>query len=151
MWTQRRLEDTRRDTHYVLHVPKLGALFVDLHGEFTCGGEDEDNGAVTGGEEGLTKIKRERVSHEAVPNPTGRLRVDVEHRWQCKRDGLPRAGLSDGDNIATRESNGPGLTLDRRGGLEPLLLDSLKNVIGETSFLKCSNWLGNPIALNLRV
>lgn len=34
-------------------LPELGAFLLDLNGQLTCGGENERDGAITGGEERL--------------------------------------------------------------------------------------------------
>jgi hypothetical protein len=77
--------DSRRFT-------KLGAFGLGLHSEFSSGSKDKDNGTVTGLKKGLS--------------------VDVNHGWECERDGFTGTGFRDGDKVSSGQGHGPSLTLN---------------------------------------
>lgn len=124
------LGDTTVDTG-VADARRLAELVnfgLNLDGEFTSRGEDEDDGTVTGGEE--------------------RLSVDVDNRGQTVGQGLSGTGLGNTDDVATRESHGPALGLDGSRVGKALGLDLVDNVSRETSLIEGLDGLGNVLALD---
>ena len=106
---------------------EFGAFSLNLDGEFTSRGEDQDNGSVTGRKEGLG--------------------VDVHHGGKSERDGLAGTGLRDADNVTTRQGHGPGLALDGRRGGETQSADLGEDVLGEAGFVEGSDGAGNVLAV----
>lgn len=96
---------------------------LDLNSKLTSGSENQDDGAVTGSEE--------------------RLGVDVDDGGKAVGEGLSGTGLSNTDNIASRESHRPSLRLDSGGLLETLGLDLVHDVAGETGLIEGGDGLGD--------
>ena len=117
-----RVSDSRR-------FAKLGALGLGLHRELTSGGKDEDDGSITGSEEGLS--------------------VDVNHGRKGERDGLSGTGLGDGDDISTGQSHGPGLALNGGGMREAEGPDLAQDVVGEPGLVERGDGSGDVLALDL--
>jgi hypothetical protein len=118
------VSDSRRFT-------KLGAFLLNLNSEFSSGGKNEDDGTIASGEE--------------------RLSVDVDHGGESKRNGLSGTSLGDGNDISTRESHGPSLTLDRSGSIETHGSDLGHDILGETGLVKGRDGSGDVFSLNLGV
>jgi hypothetical protein len=108
---------------------ELGALLLNLNGELTSRGEDEDDGTVTGGEEWLS--------------------VDVDHGREGEGDGLSGTGGGDGDDVASGEGHGPRLALNGGGGGEPGTLDLVHDVRGEVHLIEVGDRLDNISAEDL--
>lgn len=98
---------------------KLGALGLSLHSEFSSGSKDKDNGTITGLKE--------------------RLGVDVNHGWECERDGFTGTGFGDGDEVSSRQGHRPGLTLNSGRLGETGRLNFSHDVVGETGFVEGSD------------
>lgn len=124
------LGDTTVDTG-VANARRFAELVnfsLNLDSELTGGGEDEDDGTVTGREE--------------------RLGVDVDDRRKTVGEGLSGTGLGDTGDIATRESHGPALALNGGRVGEALGLDLVDHVAGETSLVEGLDRLGDVLALD---
>lgn len=109
-------------------LSELGDFGLNLNGQFTGGGEDKDNGAVTGGEKGLG--------------------VDVNDGRKTVGQGLSGTRLSDTDDVATGEGHGPTLRLDSGGAVEALGLDLAKDVLRETSLVESLDGARDVSSLN---
>jgi len=108
---------------------ELCALELSLNGKFTGRSENEDNGTVTGCEQGLS--------------------VDMNHSGKGEGDGLAGTSLGDGDNVSTRQCHRPSLALNRSGSIETHGADFGHDVFGKASFLEGSDWAGDVAALDL--
>jgi len=108
---------------------KLGALFLNLNCEFTSGSEDENDGTVAG--------RKERLS------------VDVNHGGESERDGLSGTGGRDGDEVTSRESHGPSLTLNRRRSGETSTFDLGHDVGREVHLVEVGDRLGDVVSEDL--
>jgi hypothetical protein len=108
---------------------ELGALLLDLDGELTGRSEDEDDGSVSGGEEGLG--------------------VDVDHGGEGEGDGLSGSSGRDGDEITSGEGHGPRLALNGGGGGEAGALDLGHNVVGEVGLSERVDGLGDVASEDL--
>ena len=112
-------------------LSELGALLLDLDSKFSGGGKDEDNGSVSSFKE--------------------RLSVDVDHGGKGERDGLSGTGLGDSDEISTRESHRPSLTLNGGRGGETHSSDFRHDILWETGFVKGSDGSGDVLTGDLVV
>jgi hypothetical protein len=124
------LGDTTVDTG-VANARRFAELVnfsLNLDSELTGGGEDEDDGTVTGREE--------------------RLGVDVDDRRKTVGEGLSGTGLGNTSDIATGESHGPALALNGGGVGEALGLDLVDHVAGETSLVEGLDGLGDVLSLD---
>ena len=79
------------------------------------------------------------------------LRIDVEHGWKRKRNGLARAGLGDGDDVVTAECHGPGLALDGGRVGEALGADCAHDVLGEPNLVEGGDGAWDVAALDLHL
>ena len=102
---------------------KLGDFLLNLDSQLTGGSKDQDNRAVSGGEE--------------------RLCVDVDNRGKTVSEGLSGTGLGNTNDIATRESHGPTLRLNGGRSRETLGLDLIHDIAGETSLVEALDRLGD--------
>lgn len=107
---------------------ELGDLLLDLDSKLTGRSENQDDGTITGREEGLG--------------------VDVDNSRQTVSQGLSGTSLGDTDHITSREGHGPTLRLNGSGSREALGLDLVDNITGETSLIEGLNGLGNIRASN---
>lgn len=98
---------------------ELGHFGLDLNCKLTSRGEDKNDRSVARRKE--------------------RLGVDVDDRRKAVSQGLSGTSLGNTDNIATRESHGPALGLDRGRGRETLSLDFRQDVLREAGFIKGLN------------
>lgn len=73
-------------------LSKLVGFDLDLVGELASGSQNKHGGPVT------------RIIASLL---------DVHKTWQQESTGLTGSGLSNGDEVSTFHSNGPGLRLDR--------------------------------------
>ena len=89
-------------------LSELADLLLNLDSKLTSGRENEDDGAIAGGEE--------------------RLSVDVNDGRKTVGQRLSGTGLGNTNNVATRESHGPTLSLDSGGLGETLGLDLVHHV-----------------------
>ena len=124
------LGDTTVDTG-VANARRFAELVnfgLNLDSEFTSGGEDKDDGTVTGREE--------------------RLGVDVDDRGKTVGEGLSGTGLGNTSDVATRESHGPALALNGGRVGKALGLDLVDHVARETSLVEGLNGLGDVLALD---
>jgi hypothetical protein len=115
------VSDARRSTE-LLH------LFLNLDSKLTSRSEDENDGAITGGEE--------------------RLSVDVNDGGKAVGEGLSGTSLGNTNDIATGESHGPTLRLNGGGSRETLSLDLIHNISWEASLVEGLDRLGNVLAGN---
>lgn len=97
-------------------LSELGDFGLNLNRQFTSGGEDQNDRAVTGGEKGLG--------------------VDVHDGRETVTQSLSGTGLGDTDDVATRESHGPTLRLNRGGALKALRLDFGQDILREASLVE---------------
>ena len=109
-------------------LAELGDFLLNLNSQLTGRGEDENDRAVTGGQEGLS--------------------VDVDDGRKTVRKSLAGTGLGNTDDIASRERHWPALRLNGGRGRETLSLDLIHNVARETSLVKGLDGLGNIAAGN---
>ena len=117
-----RVSDPRR-------LSELCALGLGLDRELSGGGEDEDDGSVSGREEGLG--------------------VDVDHGGEGERDRLSGSSLGDGDHVSSREGHRPSLALDGSRGRESHGVDLGHDVVGETGLVEVGHRLGDVGSLDL--
>jgi len=113
------IADPRRST-------KLCDLLLNLDGKFTRRGQHENDGAISGCEQGLG--------------------VNVHDGRETVGQRLARAGLGDTDDITTGEGHGPALRLDRSGRRETLGLDLVHNVARKTGLVERLDRLGDITA-----
>jgi hypothetical protein len=97
-------------------LAKLADLLLNLDSQLTGGSKDEDDGAIAGSEK--------------------RLGVDVDDSGETVTKGLSGTGLSDTNDVATRESHGPALGLNSSRLGEASGLDLVEDVGGETSLIE---------------
>ena len=109
-------------------LSKLGALGLDLDGQLSSRREDQDDGSVTGSEQGLS--------------------VDVNHGGQGERDGLSGTSLGDSDEITSRQGHGPSLTLNGRGSGETGSLDLSQDVVGESGLVEAGDGSRDVLSLD---
>jgi len=110
-------------------LAELGALLLNLDSEFSGGGKDKDDGSISSFKE--------------------RLSVDVNHGREGERDGLSGTSLGDSNEISSRESHGPSLTLDRGRGGETHSSDLRHDILWETGFVEGSDGSGNVLTGDL--
>lgn len=106
-------------------LAELGALGLDLDGELSGGGQDQNNGSVAVGEHGLG--------------------VDVHNGGETVGKGLSGTGGRNTNHISTSEGHGPSLALNGSGLVETLLLDLLEDVGGESGLVEVSHGLGDTV------
>ena len=75
----------------------------------------------------------------------------MQHCGQRKRDGLAGSRLGDSDHIATTESHGPRLALDRSRRREALGADGAHDVLGEADLIKGGDGARHVAALHLHL
>lgn len=109
---------------------ELCALGLDLDSQLSGWCEDEDDWAVSWGEQWLC--------------------VDVNHGGKSESDGLSGTSLSDSDNVSSGQSHGPGLTLNSGRSSEAGGSDLSENVVGETSLVEGGDRPGNVLTLDLK-
>jgi len=107
---------------------ELGALGLDLDGQLSGWGEDEDDWAVSWGEQWLC--------------------VDVNHGGKSESDSLSGTSLSDSDNVSSGQSHGPGLALNSGRSSEAGGSDLGEDVVGETSLVEGGDRPGNVLTLD---
>ena len=112
-------------------LSELRTFLLDLDGKFSSRCKDKDNRSIS-------SFKK-------------RLSVDVNHGGKSERDRLSGTSLGDSDEISTRESHGPSLTLDRGRGIEAHSSDLRHDVFGETGFVKGSDGSGDVLTGDLLV
>jgi len=110
---------------------ELGALGLGLDSKLTSWGKDEDDWSIAWGEK--------------------RLGVDVNHSGKGERDGFTGTGLSDGDDITTRQSHRPSLALDTGGAGEAESANLAQDVLGEASLFEGRDRTGDVLTLDLLV
>ena len=76
------------------------------------------------------------------------LVLNVHNGRQHEGKGLPRARLSDSYHVPTRQSNRPALTLNAGRFGEPLLRESLVDVLGKPCLVKVGDRSGDVLALD---
>lgn len=108
-------------------LSELGALLLNLNGQFTSRSQNEDDRTITRSEE--------------------RLSVNVNHGGESEGDGLSGTSFSDSDDVPTGKSHRPSLTLNWGGGGESLGADFSEDVFGETSFVETGDGSRNVLAL----
>jgi hypothetical protein len=126
----RTLGDTTVDTGVANtgRLAKLGDLSLNLNSQLTGGSQDKNNRAITRSQQGLG--------------------VDVDNSGQTVRQSLSGTGLSNTDDIASREGHGPALGLDRGGLVKALSLDLRQNVLGETGLVEGFDGARDALTLN---
>jgi hypothetical protein len=112
-------------------LAELGALLLDLDSKFSGRSKNEDNGSITSSEE--------------------RLSVDVNHGGESERDGLSGTSLGNGDDISTRESHGPSLTLNGGRSGETHSSDLGHDILGETSLVEGADGSGDVLTSDLHL
>lgn len=109
-------------------LAELGNLLLNLDRELTGRGEDQDNGAIAGGQQ--------------------RLGVDVDDGGKAVGKRLSGTSLGNTDDVATGESHGPTLGLNGSRSGEALSLDLVHDISGETSLVEGLDGLGDIVAGN---
>ena len=104
-------------------LAELANLLLNLDSQLTGGSKDEDDRTIAGCEK--------------------RLCVDVDDSGETVTKSLSGTGLSDTDDVATRESHGPALGLNSSGLGEASCLDLVENVGGETGLVESLDRPGN--------
>jgi hypothetical protein len=109
-------------------LSELADFGLNLNSQLTSRRKNQNDGAVTGSEE--------------------RLGVDVNDSGQAVGEGLSGTSLSDTNNVASRESHGPSLALNRCGLSETLCLDLVHHIWRETGLVELCDRLGDVGALD---
>lgn len=109
-------------------LSELADLLLNLDSKLTSGGEDQDDRAVTRGEQ--------------------RLSVDVDDSRKTVGKRLSGTSLGNTNNVATRESHGPTLSLNSSGLCETLSLDLVHHVGWEASLVESCDGLGDVLTLD---
>ena len=109
-------------------LSELADFLLNLDSKLTSRCENKNNRAVAGGEE--------------------RLSVDVDNGRKTVGECLSGTSLGDTNNVATRESHGPSLSLNSGGLCETLCLDFVHDIRREASLVEGCDGLGDVLALD---